>query len=106
MPGCAIQIVAAVRPLSRPHHKSKHLLFPVAFTRASRVLDLGCGSGRDLNILRQAGYTAFGVDASSEMIAEAHRVFPFLADKIKQDELPQLTKIPDQDCDGVYAPRF
>ena len=78
-------------------------LFPVAFARCSRVLDLGCGSGRDLNFLSQAGYNAFGVDASSEMLAEARRRFPSLAGKLKQDELPQLTTIPDQDCEGVLC---
>ena len=78
-------------------------LFPVAFARGSRVLDLGCGSGRDLNVLTKAGYNAFGVDASSEMLAEARRLFPALAANTRQDELPKLTTIPDQDCEGVLC---
>jgi SAM-dependent methyltransferase len=78
-------------------------LFSVAFARGSRVLDLGCGSGRDLNVLCEAGYDAFGVDASNEMVTESRGLFPALAGKIRQDELPQLTTIPDQDCEGVLC---
>jgi SAM-dependent methyltransferase len=33
----------------------------------ARVLDLGCGSGRDLAWLKKRGYTAFGIEAAPEL---------------------------------------
>ena len=34
----------------------------------SRILDAGCGSGRDLKVFTQLGYHAFGIDASTPLI--------------------------------------
>ena len=34
-----------------------------------RVLDAGCGSGRNVHYLLQSGFEVFGVDASAEAIA-------------------------------------
>lgn len=39
---------------------------------AARVLDLGCGPGRDLELLRQRGYRVIGADLSPGMLREAH----------------------------------
>lgn len=38
---------------------------------ASRILDAGCGSGRDLKAFAEAGYDAVGIDASAELAALA-----------------------------------
>ena len=37
------------------------------------IVDMGCGSGRDLRFFRQSGYDASGVDASSRMCALARQ---------------------------------
>ena len=37
----------------------------------SSVLDIGCGSGRDVKALRDRGYSAIGIDASSNLLALA-----------------------------------
>jgi SAM-dependent methyltransferase/SOS-response transcriptional repressor LexA len=78
-------------------------LFPVAFPRGARVLDLGCGSGRDLNDLIDAGYDAFGVDASAEMLSQARRRFPQLSGRLTLDQLPQLASVPDQSYDAILC---
>jgi SAM-dependent methyltransferase/phage repressor protein C with HTH and peptisase S24 domain len=78
-------------------------LFPVAFPRGARVLDLGCGSGRDLNNLIEAGYDAFGVDASPEMLSQARLRFPRLSSRMTLDDLPQLATIADQSSEGVLC---
>lgn len=39
----------------------------------ARVLDLGCGSGRDLAWLKGRGYTAFGMDTAPELASLARR---------------------------------
>lgn len=38
---------------------------------ASRVLDVGCGTGRHVRALRERGFAASGADASPEMLARA-----------------------------------
>jgi 2-polyprenyl-3-methyl-5-hydroxy-6-metoxy-1,4-benzoquinol methylase len=78
-------------------------LFPVAFSPGARVLDLGCGSGRDLDALIQAGFDGYGVDGSPEMIREAIRHFPHLAERITVDELPQLKTISDHSYEGILC---
>ncbi len=75
--------------------------FPIAFPPGTRILDLGCGSGQDLNELLQAGYEAVGIDASERMIQEAVSRFPRLAGKINLDHLPELRTVPDSSFDGV-----
>jgi ubiquinone/menaquinone biosynthesis C-methylase UbiE len=40
---------------------------------AGRVLDLGCGPGRDTAWLAEQGFTALGLDASAGMVDEARR---------------------------------
>jgi SAM-dependent methyltransferase len=47
----------------------------------ARVLDLGCGSGRDLAWLKKQGYTAFGIEAAPELarLARQYSGCPVLA---------------------------
>jgi SAM-dependent methyltransferase len=42
-------------------------------TSASRLLDVGCGTGHHLKALRARGYDAVGVDGSDAMLAEARQ---------------------------------
>jgi SAM-dependent methyltransferase len=39
----------------------------------ARVLDLGCGAGRDIALLRQRGFEVAGLDRSQGMLREAQR---------------------------------
>ena len=40
--------------------------------KGGSIVDMGCGSGRDLKYFREAGYCASGVDASEGMCKVAH----------------------------------
>lgn len=78
--------------------------FALAFPAGGRVLDVGCGSGRDLQALVQAGFDATGVDASEKMLAAAARTRPALAWRLVRDGLPNLTAITaDGSFDGVLC---
>ncbi|EXF45836.1 tellurite resistance protein TehB [Pseudomonas sp. BAY1663] len=60
---------------------------------AVRVLDIGCGSGRDARALAKRGYTVTAVDPSTEMLrlAEARDVEKRII--WKRDALPQLLSL-------------
>lgn len=40
------------------------------------VVDLACGTGRDVDYLERSGFSSFGVDLSEGMIREAKKTFP------------------------------
>ncbi|MFZ2960567.1 MAG: class I SAM-dependent methyltransferase [Candidatus Ozemobacteraceae bacterium] len=65
------------------------LWFPMAFPKVgSRILDIGCGSGRDLMRLLEAGHDAYGWEPSSGLREEAIRAFPRLVGRIFDISLP------------------
>ena len=52
---------------------------------AMRVLDAGCGSGRNLVYLLRSGFEVFGVDESSAAIAQTRRLAAALAPHLPPD---------------------
>lgn len=48
----------------------------VSVSRERRLFDLGCGNGSVAAELGKEGWTVFGVDASTQGIAEARRAYP------------------------------
>lgn len=54
----------------------------------SKILDIGCGVGRDLAGLLALGYDAHGLEPVTEMRLEAIRRYPELAGRIVEDGLP------------------
>ena len=67
---------------------SRH--FETAFMRQSKVLDIGCGSGRDLSALSKLGHDCYGVDATVEFVELAQKLHPELKGKIACKSLPKL----------------
>ena len=59
-----------------------------AFASGDRVLDVGCGIGRDLAALHSRGYAAFGVEPVAEMRAVALDLHPELAGRLAEGTLP------------------
>ena len=43
---------------------------------SGKILDLGCGTGRDAQLFIPAGYDYIGIDLSDGMIAQAKKLFP------------------------------
>ncbi len=59
----------------------------------SSILDIGCGSGRDMANLAKYGFTVTGTDSSAEMLEAAKRKYPELQEKVIQSSLPDLSAI-------------
>lgn len=65
-----------------------------------RVLDAGCGRGEFLEILREGGVPAYGVDLDAEMAARAREKGLEVA---TGDLLGHLASLPDGSLGGVFA---
>jgi SAM-dependent methyltransferase/SOS-response transcriptional repressor LexA len=77
------------------------------FSDCRKVLDLGCGSGRDLAALLRGGKDAYGVDAVPAMVqaAAANLATQGIATqgRVFQTELPDLGMFADAEFDGVLC---
>ena len=63
-------------------------LLPYIFERGSRVLDVGCGSGRDLSLILHRGFDAVGIEAAPALADQAISIHPELTGKIRHGVLP------------------
>lgn len=80
---------------------SKH--FSEAFNTGRKILDVGCGSGRDLAVLHKLGYDCYGVDPTPQFVELSQEIHPELKDRITQGALPDLTVPFDGEFDGVLC---
>jgi len=62
--------------------------FGDAFIPSSRILDVGCGSGRDLATLASLGHDCFGIDGTPEFVELAQKLHPELGGRITHGTLP------------------
>jgi SAM-dependent methyltransferase len=69
-------------------------------TGRRRVLDLGCGPGRDIGFLTQMGCQVFGLDLSHGMLSEARRLLPGAALVRADLRMPPLAS---NSLDGIWA---
>jgi tellurite methyltransferase len=72
-----------------------------------RVLDAGCGMGRNLVYFLRNGYEVFGVDESSEAIAQTRRLAAALAPHLPPDNFRvaavERMSFPDAEFDVVLS---
>lgn len=77
------------------------------FDSGMRILDAGCGSGRNLVYFLRSGYEVCGVDESSEAIARTRRLAAELAPQLPADnfriEPVEHLSFPDSDFDVVVS---
>lgn len=69
----------------------------------ARVLEFGCGSGRDARALAQRGALVTATDGSSAMLAEARRRSGWLSGRIRFRELAFPTAAPEAQARGLLA---
>lgn len=65
-----------------------------------KILDLGCGTGRDVYLFAPAGYEYLGVDISEGMVKQARKLFPDA--KFKIMDIMSLD-FKDQTFDGIWS---
>lgn len=77
-------------------------LFPFTFSKGERVVDIGCGSGRDLRELLRLGVDAYGVEPSEGLRSATTGRHPELAERIFPGALPGAVPLADgAKYDGV-----
>jgi len=76
--------------------------FLVAFQSKRSILDIGSGSGKDLNILNQLGFDAYGIEPSTELVKLSLLKYPSLNGKLIIDQLPELESI-SRKFDGILC---
>lgn len=77
--------------------------FETTFAKAGRILDIGCGSGRDLALLARMGFEVFGVDPSAELINIAQQTHPELQGRLSVGGLPELAIPYGGNFDGILC---
>lgn len=76
-------------------------------TREMRVLDAGCGAGRNLVYLLREGFDVWAVDASAEAVAETRRLAARLAPRLPADRIRvepiEALSLADASVDAVIS---
>lgn len=82
-----------------------HQLLLPRLPSGSRVLEVGCGSGREAAFLLANGYDVTALDASTPMIETALRHHPELQGRLRQASLPldEDNGLLTNPCDGVVC---
>jgi O-antigen chain-terminating methyltransferase len=84
---------------SPPEIKQRQKVFLPYFEKCSRVLDIGCGRGEFLEILKENNIGGIGVDLDTDMVAycTSHRL-----DVEQGDAISYLEKCEDKSLDGIF----
>ena len=77
--------------------------FENTFSPHSKLLDIGCGSGRDLSILHTLGHDCYGIDPTPEFVTLAQQAHPELIGRIAKGCLPELSPPFNGAFDGVLC---
>lgn len=79
----------------------QELLFKT-FGKNSKLLEIGCGSGRDASFMTKKGFDVIGIDGSKNMIDEAKKIHPELSNKLFHKTLPSDLRF-DTKFDSIYS---
>lgn len=77
--------------------------FASAFPSGARVLDVGCGSGRDAARLLNSGYDAYGIEPVEALRHAAVAAHPEMAGRIGEGGLPRTGDAFGGEFDGILC---
>ncbi len=77
--------------------------FATAFAPGGRILDIGCGSGRDLAQLARQGFQSYGMDGTPEFVQLAQELHPELKGRVTHGLLPDFPVPFGGEFDGVLC---
>ena len=80
-----------------------HGILCEAFTSGARLLELGCGSGRDAAFLLSKGFDVLITDGSANILDHALQIHPELEPRHRLLRLPGPFPFREKEFDGVYA---
>ena len=80
-----------------------HRLIRATLPQGARMLELGCGSGRDAALALEAGYDVTATDGSLAMLEEARRLHPRLEGRLRHLSFPSPFPFADGTFDAVLA---
>ncbi len=83
--------------------KDLHQKLIEVFSKKDKLLELGCGSGRDASYLISHGYDVIVSDGSQIMVNEAIKLHPELEKNYYIIQLPSIFPFPKKSFSGVYA---
>jgi cyclopropane fatty-acyl-phospholipid synthase-like methyltransferase len=79
-----------------------HNLLLNIFNKEDKLLEIGCGSGRDASFMMKNAYDVIAIDGSKNMIDEAKEIHPELSTKLFYKTLPNDLRF-DVKFDGIYS---
>lgn len=94
---------AAAERYESANVKELHGFLMSGFSPGDRILEIGCGSGRDAAFMRKQGFTVTATDGSASMVAQACLYHPELAGNVRQLKLPEGLSVVSGRFEGVYA---
>lgn len=72
------------------------------YNKNSKLLEIGCGSGRDASFMTKHNFDVTAIDGSKNMIDEAKKIHPELSEKLFHKTLPNDLEF-NQMFDGIYS---
>ena len=80
-----------------------HALLRQTFSPGDRLLEIGCGSGRDAATAMAAGFDICAVDGSNRLLQEAVRLHPELTGRLQQLKLPGTLPFVNASFAGIFS---
>ncbi len=75
-------------------------LFASLLTKGGKILDLGCGSGRDSLFFHEQGFQVTGVDLSKKLLAIANKNAPDI--QFVHEDIRHMS-FPESSFDGIWS---